>query len=392
MIARIANYIRIQLRRSPFTVTGRLLALSAAFCLFAIVEPNLSALLSYVLWLLMIAFVCGLLFRPRLQLKPGWTGLIISGQIFHARLEIKNQGLLGAYDMQCTLELSHDGLRGVERNRWISLVAPGESATLEYPIQAMKRGVHEIGQLTVASLFPLSLYRFLSFYLLHHTIVVAPRYETHCELVGEIVKGLDLHEAAGQNKQGSQLEYIGSRDFRPGVPVRRWDFASWARLGTPSVREFAEGSDSLVVIVVDLTRRRFDQEDSQLEAVLSIAAGVVMQLAKLGHSVRVVYVSRLISIADCQGSGGHYDDILIQLAKVQGEPRPIAWTQTWEDILAVTAPDATLLAILSDVRGSESLRHAQVGSRKVIQQLITSNDQVPNKNVQPPSLYAKEGR
>lgn len=391
MIARLTNYVRTQLRRSPFTVTGRLLALSAAFCLFAIVDASLSALLSYVLWLLMIAFGCGLLFRPRLQVNPCWVPLVLSGQTFVVRLEVKNISRIGAYDMQCTLELPHEGLKALRRTCEISAIAPGETALIEFSLQATQRGVFELSQLTVGSLFPLSLYRFLSFHPLHHPLVIAPSYESQSGIVGEVVEGLDPNEAAGQTKKNSLLEYIGSREFRPGVPVRRWDFASWARLGTPSVREFSEGSDSLVVVVIDSTHHRYEHEDPLLETVLSTAAGVVVQLSEMGQSILLIVAGKSISLSDRYGTTSHQDDYLIQLAKVKGESSPIAWDRAWDEILVTIPPHATLVAIFSDGRGLDALGRAYVGTRKVIQRRVTSNDHLLARkpNVLPPE--PKEG-
>ncbi len=53
---------------------------------------------------------------------------------------------------------------------------------------------------------------------------------------------------------GDALDYTGSREYQVGMPVRRWDFTSWARLGRPIVREFQSPSIQLVTLIVDTSR------------------------------------------------------------------------------------------------------------------------------------------
>ncbi len=94
----------------------------------------------------------------------------------------------------------------------------------------------------------------------------------------------DLQEHTASMKSSLLMnDYVGSREYQIGMPVRRWDFASWARLGKPAVREFAGHSDTLLVIVVDTSspHHRF-QLDEAYESALSTAAGLIDQFDDIG--------------------------------------------------------------------------------------------------------------
>ncbi len=365
MISKAVSRIRRQLRQSPFTVTGRLLAVAWLFCFFAIFDSTLTKLLSYVTWLLLIGFGCGFFFRPKLLVKPCWLPVVFNGHRFDLQLNVTNAGRVGAYDLQLTLELPPEGLQASVLTNSIGSLAPGETVAINYSLTPTMRGEFQIERLTVASLFPLSLFRFLANYPLKHSILVAPSYESQQEIIGQVVEGLDLSESAGNSKKNSVLEYIGSREFRPGVPVRRWDFASWARLGTPSVREFSEGSDSVVVVVVDTTQRAAPV-DPVLESVLTTATGIVLRLNELGESVMLITVGKAIEFCESRNSADFREEFLTRIARLKGEAAKINWTIAWDQILREAPSNATLVTVLSDPEAQRILDQSNLGSRKVI--------------------------
>jgi uncharacterized protein (DUF58 family) len=124
---------------------------------------------------------------------------------------------------------------------------------------------------------------------------------------------------------GDALDYTGSREYQVGMPVRRWDFASWARLGRPIIREFQSPSVQLVTLIVDTacdnpTRARHDSQNPLLERVLSLAATAVLSLTQRLVRVRLCLTSEetqvhagtmpLLTPSDCES-------MLIRLAGAQ---------------------------------------------------------------------------
>ena len=81
---------------------------------------------------------------------------------------------------------------------------------------------------------------------------------------------------------GMNGEYVGSREYQPGIPVRKWDYPSWARLGQPVVREYCDPRYPSAAVVLDT---HFDTADPpaadpipELEAILSLAAAITDSL------------------------------------------------------------------------------------------------------------------
>ena len=89
--------------RFPFTITGRMLIVSLAFCLLALLDDSLVGLFSYLLWMLICAFACGLFFRPQLTARLLPVPLVRRGESFLAIVEVTNRGNRPAYDVACSL-------------------------------------------------------------------------------------------------------------------------------------------------------------------------------------------------------------------------------------------------------------------------------------------------
>lgn len=379
VLLKLELFLRSQIRRSPFTITGRLLTVACLFCLFAIVDFRLVPLLSHVIWLLIVGFGAGFLFRPRLKVESVSRPVAFSRQDFEFQLIVTNVGRFGAYDLQFDLELPPKGLWSDGLTKSVGSISPGQSTKISYTLTPTQRGVFEIKRLTVASLFPLSLFRFLASHRLEQTVYVAPSYTEHTDVVADIVGQVAQSEFAGIAQRNSLLEYIGSREYRPGVPVRRWDFSSWARLGIPSVREFSEGSDGMVIIVVDTTRRT-KAIDQSLESALSTSAGILMQCAQRKQSTMLISVAKEIEFGRVLTGEEQCEESLMRLAAIEGERASINWLKVWDDVLLETSQGATLVAILSDPMAHALLAQQDDGRREIVSRLMPSANEARSGN------------
>jgi uncharacterized protein (DUF58 family) len=98
--------------------------------------------------------------------------------------------------------------------------------------------------------------------------------------------GRNLHDLLVTGHAG---DYCGSREYLPGMPVRRWDYSKWARLGRPVVREFAEPVEPIAGIVIDFvipsaTRNLGERgPTTPFEATLSLAAALSEALTARGY-------------------------------------------------------------------------------------------------------------
>lgn len=351
--------------RLPFTVTGRLLAVAMFFSFLALLDDSLAGLLSYLLWLLTLAFAFGLYYRPTLEVRVLPPELLTCGQKFMATIEVRNVGRRPAYDLLCNL-VADASFDQFAKEQTIPLIDVGDRVRVDFPLQANRRGVFELHALRCESLFPLAVFRFLALYRLAQRVHVAPAFDDVTLTVDQNEHGQTrTAELVGHKHQSGVLEYVGSREYRPGMSVRRWDFASWARLGNPAVREFSEGNDSLNVLLIDTRLATSDTVDGELESVLSTTAALIDQHASdPRQQTLLILVGESISCLDGRDLSDPTTELMMALAEVQGTRKPIDWANAVDEILGLIPADSKIIAVIgasNEVARTtlESVRHRQ---------------------------------
>jgi len=93
---------------------------------------------------------------------------------------------------------------------------------------------------------------------------------------------------AGASRTGDASDLAGVRPYRPGDPPRDLHARSWARHGSPMVRQYQEEYFTRVGVVVDTDSSARSPE--HLEAALSLSAGIIAQLCR-GEAVVDVLVT-----------------------------------------------------------------------------------------------------
>ena len=101
-----------------------------------------------------------------------------------------------------------------------------------------------------------------------------------------------MGEWSHQLLAGDALDYTGSREYEYGMPVRRWDFVSWARLGKPIVREYQSPSVQQVYLIVDTSEQpdpavNAEKRKADLEHLLSAATTSILELGKKRVSLQL---------------------------------------------------------------------------------------------------------
>ena len=148
-------------------------------------------------------------------------------------------------------------------------------------------------------------------------------------------KIMQMAHAAGAS------EYVGNREYQVGMPVRRWDYSSWARTGKPTVREFREYQRGSAVLFVDgFFGQATDENRDRFEAILSLTTALSSELAQqmidictvviadrihsISHSIgkdQVARVGELLAEATMKTNteiGSIINDEFIQTATLQG--------------------------------------------------------------------------
>lgn len=263
--------------------------------------------------LLVIGWLVNRLFAPRLKVGLRLPASATAGESWTVRQHLENVGRLPAMELRVRFEqpkrraiMRRDVWRHDQPCRVVRIPSRGR-VMVSRTLKVEERGVWRVPDLVVESLFPFFLFRVTRRVVSDATIPITPRL-LHVSEEPAIRTALTAVSGwATQQSAGSSMEYVGSREYQTGMPVRRWDFVSWARLGRPIVREYTSPSLHTITIVVDTgvdAGGRFRGRAGRgraLEHVLSVAATVLVERGRgdVGFQMLVTGPSN-----DGKGRGG----------------------------------------------------------------------------------------
>lgn len=333
---------------NPFTLTGRVLFLGVIVGLLFLIQSDVAPLWVYLTTFMVLTFLAGLLFRTQLSIRSQSIPLTARGEKFVLPLLVENLRRVDAFDLQLDVIVPGPGYQVLNAKQSVSGISRKGTIVLELHCQALRRGVFALPRIRIASLFPFGLFRFFQMVEPVGTIEIAPAIGLPISVDDAAIHD-DLQEHVASMKASLLMnDYVGSNEYRIGMPVRRWDFASWARLGKPAVRELAGHSDTLLVVVVEtINLNQRSQLDEGLEAVLSTAAALVDQFDD--HRLTI----ELILLEDWQAKLSNEarrtieskDDGLRRLAHVRGSHSSVDWPSFFDWLATATPTDAVILAV-----------------------------------------------
>ncbi|WP_372894592.1 DUF58 domain-containing protein [Stieleria sp.] len=218
--------------------------------------------------LLVVGFAINRIMCPGLKLSVSLPRSAVAGHPFSVNVRLTNARMLPALNLR--VGWHREGVRDIYPRRsataWdasppvsLDLLRSGDQMQWHGAMRFHDRGIHALPDFQVASTFP--------FYLFHCrrgmatdtqiAITPAPARDDDDSTTRALLAAIG--DWAQQLVAGAPVEYVGNREYEVGVPVRRWDFASWARLGRPIVREYQSPSIQAVTLIVDTSQRPIDE-------------------------------------------------------------------------------------------------------------------------------------
>jgi hypothetical protein len=226
--------------------------------------------------LLAVAWVAGRFQRGSFAVRRELPRAVAAGESFVYRVRVRNLGdrrvegarlLEDLDDPRPSFELFRAEARRptyaqwwwvMERHRVAGLdepqvpaLAPLEEVELRATIRTYRRGRLRLGSCTVALTEPLGLVRHGCRVAVEDHVLVVPR---RYKLPPLALPGVRRYQAGGvtlSSSVGDSEECIGLRDYRPGDPMQRIHWKSFARRGQPVVREFQDEYFQRHALVLD---------------------------------------------------------------------------------------------------------------------------------------------
>ncbi|MEO8180714.1 MAG: DUF58 domain-containing protein [Deltaproteobacteria bacterium] len=198
-------------------------------------------------------------------------------------------------EIQIVIELSNAGSRPWHRLRteppllpWdgqfteraadVETLAPGERQHVCARARFSARGAHHLDPFRVAALVPLGLAQGAPQETQGVSFLVVPRVARVTSVSTPSGRRHQPGGVAGASRTGDATDLAGVRPYRPGDPPRDLHARSWARHGSPMVRQYQEEYFTRVGVVVDTDGTAASPE--HLEAALSLSAGIIAQLCR----------------------------------------------------------------------------------------------------------------
>jgi uncharacterized protein (DUF58 family) len=274
--------------------------------------------------LLVAAWLASLLWRANLRATREMPPYVTAGEPFSYRVSVANAGgraISGATLVEqvadprpsyeewlATREPGeerrnwYDRKMGYFRWRWhierlipespeeVSLpaLAPGRGDSLKLTLTPRRRGRIALDGFTLARTDPLGLVKSVARVAAPAKLIALPRrYRLPALALGGKRKfqqgGVTLAASVGDSE-----EFLGLRDYRPGDPLHRVHWKSFARTGKPIVREYQDEFFERHALILDTSRP--EGEDAVFEEAVAIAASFVYTIDTLECLLDLLFV------------------------------------------------------------------------------------------------------
>ena len=177
-----------------------------------------------------------------------------------------------------------------------------------------QRGRYQLPTIKVSYTGPFGLHRFVGHKKIRTALHVGPCWEKHAGAVHAEIGETARHLACNTLKR-SQIddEYIGSREYQPGMTVRRWDYPATARRSRPIVREYAGAGDYDVALFVDTSGNKHDS-DVGFESLLDATATIAATLLESQIRVAALFTNDRSLVFSSPSAAAVFDQLIQSLA------------------------------------------------------------------------------
>ena len=192
---------------------------------------------------------------------------------------------------------------------------PNGTVSVVVRARFVERGEHHVDPFRVAALVPLWLAQGRPLRTEGGRFVVVPKVARVTTLTMGQNRRHQPGGVASASRTGEATDLLGVRPYRPGDPIRDLHARSWARHGSPMVREYQEEHLARIGVIVDCDAKA--SSPHHLEAALSLTAGVVARVARGDAHVDLLVVGDEPQPLSSERNVGALDQVLDVLAAVQ---------------------------------------------------------------------------
>lgn len=296
--------------------------LFGAVAVFALVGLDTRRTQVYLLFALAVGVLLPALFyeafpRPRARLLGELPSRVTAGTPVTARFRVEAAGQVRLDDLCLSLRGPVERAGAIRfRPRDVPLaVAPGRAAEVAVEVTAGRRGRYELRGPVLRAMDPLRLATSQGVALPRTALLAYPRFYSLESF--DVPLGRRYHPGGIplSSSTGDAIEFVGTREYRLGDPVRNLHWRSWARRGEPVVKEFQEEYFCRLAIVLDtFSSDRGAAGEAGFEAAVSVVASIADYFSRTDYVVDILAAGPDVYEVSAGRSLAYLENILDVLA------------------------------------------------------------------------------
>jgi uncharacterized protein (DUF58 family) len=344
----------IRLYENRFTARGKFLFW--AICAFALIGVDTRRSQVFVLFavafaVLAVASVYVSFRRPRLAIAGRLPARLTAGRPLAVPLRVTSDTQRRQEDVVVSWPASMElgpAPAAVPREAYLA-TAPGLATDVSLELHAPRRGRFAVSGPAARVTDPLRLVTSPGVRIPDETLTVYPRYFRIDELEVPLGRRYQPGGIPLTSSTGDSIEFVGTRDYREGDPLRHIHWRSWARRGVPVVKEYQEEYFCRIALILDtfLPRRRRAAEPEAFEASVSLLASVADFFSRSEYIVDILAAGPDLYEVSAGRSLGYLDNVLDVLANIEPCYDP-PFERIGPPLFARLARLTTVVAVLQD--------------------------------------------
>lgn len=180
-------------------------------------------------------------------------------------------------------------------------------------------------------------------------LLVYPRFYSMHEFIVPLGRRYQPGGIPLSSNTGETIEFVGTREYRPGDPVKNIHWRSWARRGEPVVKEYMEEYFCRIAIILDtfLPANFTPAQETSFEAAISIVASIADYFSRSEYIVDILAAGPDLYEVSAGRSLAYLENILDVLACL-GPCHDPPFATIGPPLLEKLSQTTTVVAVLQD--------------------------------------------
>ena len=308
---------------TQFTLIGRVMVLIGtlmlSYCLLGPYTFPMSYLGFSLICLYIINIIVGFIFRPQLKVQRALSKNAVCNAEVTVSYIIENTGKLPCWDLK--MDAIH--YPGTSKKQVVSIncLKPGETVRESSKMLFKNRGNFLLPAVFSETAFPFGLWKWGSFGSGNREVKVVPQAIAVTSMKLPFLVGENNADVL-QSSQGHGMEFTSCREFRLGDNPKHIHWASWAKTGTPVIREMSDEGSPTASLLFDPCHvpniiEKYSDTQVNFELAISLLAGICECLSRQNFCIRNFIVGQEINTFPQTRAKEIYDEILNLCADIK---------------------------------------------------------------------------